>query len=43
MLAESTGFQARRQAVAAWGVGDRTWQQEGGSQQWLKGHMLGGF
>lgn len=31
-----TGCQARGQAVAAWGVGDRTWQQEGGSQQWLK-------
>lgn len=36
MLAESTGCQARRQAVAAWGAGDRTEQQEGGSQQWLK-------
>lgn len=36
MLAESTGCQACRQAVAAWGAGDRTGQQEGGSQQWLK-------
>lgn len=33
-MAESPGCQARRQAVAAWGAGDRTWQQEGGSQQW---------
>lgn len=35
-VAESTGCQARRQPVAAWGAGGRTWQQEGGSQRWLK-------
>lgn len=30
MLAESTGCQARRQAVAVWGAGDRTGSRKEG-------------